>query len=54
MTRTYSVRYPSGQTVTWANYTIQDCITKYNGHNSMYHGKLTIKEVAKEVTDENR
>ncbi len=44
-TRTYEVTYPSGQTVQWKNYTITDCLIKFNGHNSMYDYQLKIKEV---------
>ena len=43
--RTYEVTYPSGQTVRWKNYTITDCLIKFNGHNSMYDYKLKIREI---------
>lgn len=43
--RTYEVTYPSGQTVQWKNYTITDCLIKFNGHNSMYDYQLKIKEL---------
>lgn len=43
--RYYEVTYPSGQKVTWSNITITDCLTKYNGHNSMYDNQLQIREI---------
>jgi hypothetical protein len=47
--RNYEVTYPSGQTVQWKNYTISECLTKYNGHNAMYDHKLQIREIVEEV-----
>jgi hypothetical protein len=43
--RTYEVTYPSGQKVLWQNFTARDCLTKYEGHQSMYNNELKIREI---------
>ena len=43
--RFYEVTYPSGQKVIWKNYTARDCLTKYEGHQSMYNNELKIREI---------
>ena len=29
----------------WKNYTARDCLTKYEGHQSMYNNELKIREI---------
>ena len=43
--RTYEITYPSGQKVMWKNITARDCLTKYEGHNSMYNNGCQLREL---------
>jgi hypothetical protein len=43
--RTYEVTYPSGQKVLWKKITARDCLTKYEGHNSMYDYQCQLREL---------
>lgn len=43
--RVYEVTYPSGQKVLWKDITARDCLTRYEGHNSMYDYKCQLREL---------
>tara|TARA_B110000444_G_scaffold252921_1_gene282929 strand:- start:1805 stop:2041 length:237 start_codon:yes stop_codon:yes gene_type:complete len=43
--RTYEITYPEGKKVLWKNITARDCLTKYEGHNSMYNHKCQLREL---------
>ena len=43
--RTYEITYPEGKKVLWKDITARDCLTKYEGHNSMYNHKCQLREL---------